>query len=131
MTQILKAFMPLKPTKAGLAAVKSEAYRTACRNLMLSAFIREEDELVWQSRLNLLTLETLLPKYAHNSDDCETYLRAHVHEVYGYWHAAVADLYRRLAADPKGTLTREFGIVLPAEPAIPVTAACEYEAHNA
>lgn len=113
MTFILQTYRQLKPTKTGLVAVKSEAYRTACRNLMLTAFVKQEEEHVWQSRLNLLTLETLLPKYAHNLDDCETYLRAHVHEVYGYWHAAVADLYRELSADPRGTIARELNIVLP------------------
>ena len=45
----------------------------------------------------------------HNPEDCETYIKAHVHEVYGYWHTAVGELIRELAADRKRTIARELG----------------------
>jgi hypothetical protein len=115
MTQILKTFRPLRATKQGLRAVKEDAFKQACKRLVISACVQDAPKDIWESRLNLLTLETLLPKYNHNPEDCETYIKAHVHEVYGYWHAAVGELIRELAADRRRTIARELGITIPAD----------------
>ena len=114
MTQILRTFLPLRPTQKGLRAVQGEEFRQSCRRLLLTAFLQDTPEETWHSRLRVFTLETLLPKRSHNLDDCETYYKAHFAEVDSYWSAAVCELYGDLKRDAAGTVNRELGITLPA-----------------
>jgi hypothetical protein len=119
MTQILRTFLPLRPTQKGLRAVQGEEFKQSCRRLLLTAFLQNTPEEQWQSRLRVFTLHTLLPKRSHNLDDCETYYKAHFSDVDSCWSAAVRELYSDLTRDAVGTIQRELGIKLPAVPEKP------------
>jgi hypothetical protein len=106
---------PHRPTDKGRAAVRSDAFRTACAQIALSTKAQELDYDALEARLRYLAAITLCPKLkAGSEDEFLSFVRMHFQEVENAWRMAVEPTMRQIDT-PEGFrgLLAEFGINLP------------------